>query len=82
MCWLPLPCCLQETHVLVMTPQLLLNMLEAGVAHMHQISLLVRAPGLPSSLPARLPARQPRSPPRLLSAAPALRRLKQYMMRA
>lgn len=33
---------LQENHVLVMTPQLLLNMLEAGAAHFHQIALLVR----------------------------------------
>ncbi|KAL4424248.1 hypothetical protein ABPG75_001549 [Micractinium tetrahymenae] len=30
----------RENHVLVMTPQLLLNMLEAGAAHFHQIALL------------------------------------------
>lgn len=36
---------LQDHHVLVMTPQLLLNLLDAGEAHMDQISLLVSASG-------------------------------------
>lgn len=31
----------QEHHVLVMTPQMLLNMLDAGAAHFNQIALLV-----------------------------------------
>lgn len=35
---------LQDNHVVVMTPQLFLNMLNAGAAHFHQISLLVRLP--------------------------------------
>lgn len=34
---------LQENHVLVMTPQILLNVLNAGAAHFHQIALLVRS---------------------------------------
>ena len=32
---------LRSTHVLVMTPQSLLNLLETGHAHMDQINLLV-----------------------------------------
>ncbi|EFN54011.1 hypothetical protein CHLNCDRAFT_58365 [Chlorella variabilis] len=32
---------LEDNHVVVMTPQLFLNMLNAGAAHFHQISLLV-----------------------------------------
>ena len=35
------PCSLQASHVMVLTPQLFLNMLDAGVAHFSQIALLV-----------------------------------------
>ena len=43
--------------MLVMTPQLLLNMLEAGVAHLHQIALLVGARSPPCRRCLPVPAR-------------------------
>jgi hypothetical protein len=36
---------LRGNHVLVMTPQLLLNLLDGGHAHFDRIDLLVRTPG-------------------------------------